>query len=130
LIKDQGGKDEEKIINIYIRRPNSVYRIIDCFLNYLDKELDKDKENEANEGYKNKLLYFLLTLNEQTTLIKQYRNMDNRNKSIEDRLNSKFDKAKDEVSFLISKELKKDEESSKSILGIYLDCLNDNKNTI
>lgn len=123
-------KDEEKIINIYIRRPNSVYRIIDCFLNYLDKELDKDKENEANEDYKNKLLYFLLTLNEQTTLIKQYRNMDNRNKSIEDRLNSKFDKAKDEVSFLISKELKKDEESSKSILGIYLDCLNDNKNTI
>lgn len=123
-------KDEEKIINIYIRRPNSVYRIIDCFLNYLDKELDKDKENEANEDYKNKLLYFLLTLNEQTMLIKQYKNMDNRNKSIEDRLNSKFDKVKDEVSFLISKELKKDEESSKSILGLYLDCLNDNKNTI
>ena len=121
---------KEKIINIYIRRPNSVYRIIDCFLNYLDKELDKDKENEANEDYKNKLLYFILKLNEQTKLIKQYRNIDNRNKSIEDRLNSKFDKAKDEVSFLISKELKKDEESSKSILGIYLDCLNDNKNTI
>lgn len=128
-------KDEEKIINIYIRRPNSVYRIIDCFLNYLDKELDKDKdkENEANEDYKNKLLYFLLTLNEQTMLIKQYKNMDNRNKSIEDRLNSKFDKVKDEVSLLISKELKKDKdkESSKSILGLYLDCLNDNnKNTI
>lgn len=124
-------KDEEKIINIYIRRPNSVYRIIDCFLNYLDKELDKDKENEANEDYKNKLLYYLLTLNEQTMLIKQYKNMDNRNKSVEDRLNSKFDKVKDEVSFLISKELKKDEESSKSILGLYLDCLNDNnKNTI
>ena len=128
-------KDEEKIINIYIRRPNSVYRIIDCFLNYLDKELDKDKdkENKANEDYKNKLLYFLLTLNEQTMLIKQYKNMDNRNKSIEDRLNSKFDKVKDEVSLLISKELKKDrdKESSKSILGLYLDCLNDNnKNTI